>query len=121
MSVRNMRRMRLRHIESGCSGIFEQWPRKRSIHRIPVETAERVLASFRDKYFDLSARQLNEKLKQDESISRSYGRVRHVCCREQRWCAGRASEARTVAGVPGGRCSGILLRIVGFRPTTPTT
>ena len=44
MSVRNMQRMRQRYQEGGYSGLFDQRRGKRSIHRIPMETAEQVLA-----------------------------------------------------------------------------
>jgi len=44
MSVRNMQRMRQRYQEGGYNGLFDQRRGKRSIHRIPMETAERVLA-----------------------------------------------------------------------------
>jgi hypothetical protein len=43
MSVRNMQRMRDRYREHGYSGLFDQRRGKRSYHRIPLETAERVL------------------------------------------------------------------------------
>lgn len=54
MSVRNMQRMRQRYIEHGYTGLFDQRRGKRSIHRIPMETAERVLALYRDKYSDVA-------------------------------------------------------------------
>ncbi len=48
MSVRNMQRMRQRYQEHGYTGLFDQRRGKRSIHRVPMETAERVLALYRD-------------------------------------------------------------------------
>ena len=45
MSVRNMRRMRERYREHGYNGLFDQRRGKRSIHRVPIETAERVPAT----------------------------------------------------------------------------
>ena len=42
MSVRNMQRMRQRYQEHGYNGLFDQRRGKRSIHRIPMATAERV-------------------------------------------------------------------------------
>ena len=46
MSVRNMQRLRQRYQEFGYRGRFDQRRGKRSVHRIPMETAERVLAAL---------------------------------------------------------------------------
>src|SRR3954452_53886 len=54
MSVRNMQRKRQAYVEYGYTGLFDQRRGKRSIHRVPMETAERVLALYRDRYFDLT-------------------------------------------------------------------
>ena len=56
MSVRNMHRKRQEYQEHGYTGLFDQRRNKRSIHRIPMETAERVLALYREQYFDFSVR-----------------------------------------------------------------
>ena len=63
MSVRNMQRMRKQYQEFGYTGLFDQRRGKRSIHRVPVETAEKVLALYQETYFDLSVRHFHEKLK----------------------------------------------------------
>jgi transposase len=78
MSVRNMQRMRQRYVEGGYTGLFDQRRGKRSIHRVPMETAERVLALFRDRYFDLNVRHFHEKLKQVEGIRLSYSWVKQA-------------------------------------------
>ncbi len=44
MSVRNMQRKPQAHQEYGYTGLFDQRRGKRSIHRVPMETAEKVLA-----------------------------------------------------------------------------
>lgn len=44
VSDRTMRRMKERYEQFGYDGLFDQRRGKRSIHRIPLETAERVLA-----------------------------------------------------------------------------
>ena len=46
VSDRTMRRMRQRYEESGYDGLFDQRRGKRSIHRISMATAERVLALY---------------------------------------------------------------------------
>lgn len=75
MSVRSMQRMRQRYVEGGCNGLFDQRRGKRSIHRVPMETAEKVLALFRDKYFNLNVRHFHEKLGAAEGIHLSYSGV----------------------------------------------
>lgn len=43
-----------------------------------METAEKVLALFRDNYFDLNVRHFHEKLRQVEGIGLSYGWVKQA-------------------------------------------
>lgn len=78
MSVRNMQRMRDRYKEHGYTGLFDQRRGKRSIHRIPMETAERVLALYRDKYSDCNVRHFHEKLTGEEGIAISYSWVKQA-------------------------------------------
>jgi hypothetical protein len=78
MSVRNMQRMRQRYQEHDYNGLFDQRRGKRSIHRIPMATAERVLALYRDQYFDLNVRHFHEKLKEVEGIRLSYSWVKQA-------------------------------------------
>src|SRR4051812_15731991 len=61
---RTMRRMRERYQEFGYDGLFDQRHRKRTL-RVPMETAERVLALYRETYFDLSVRHFHEKLREE--------------------------------------------------------
>src|ERR1700728_798592 len=68
MSVRNMQRMRQRYQEHGYNGLFDQRRGKRSMHRIPMETAERVLHLYQDKYSDFNVRHFHEKLREVEGI-----------------------------------------------------
>jgi hypothetical protein len=53
MSVRNMQRKRQAYQEYGYNGLFDRRRGKNSYHRVPMETAERVLSLYRDKYADL--------------------------------------------------------------------
>jgi transposase len=78
MSVRNMQRMRDRYREHGYNGLFDQRRGKRSYHRIPLETAERMLALYRDKYPDFNVRHFHEKLHQVEGIRLSYSWVKQA-------------------------------------------
>src|ERR1700704_5431378 len=71
MSVRNMQRMRERYREHGYNGLFDRRRGKNSYHRVPMETAEKVLGVYRDKYPDLNVRHFHEKLKEVENIQLS--------------------------------------------------
>ncbi|MBZ5596223.1 MAG: ISNCY family transposase, partial [Acidobacteriia bacterium] len=58
--------------EYGYTGLFDQRRGKRSIHRVPMETAEKVLALYQERYFDLSVRHFHEKLRDEHSLRLSY-------------------------------------------------
>jgi len=78
MSVRNMQRMRQRYQEHGYNGLFDQRRGKRSMHRIPMETAERVLGLYQERYSDFNVRHFHEKLREVEQIRISYSWVRQA-------------------------------------------
>jgi transposase len=78
MSVRNMQRKRQAYIDHGYNGLFDQRRGKRSYHRVAMETAEKVLALYRDKYPDLNVRHFHEKLKEVEEIRLSYSWVKQA-------------------------------------------
>jgi transposase len=78
MSVRNLQRKRQAYIEHGYNGLFDQRRGKRSIHRVPMATAERVLALYRDKYADFNVQHFHEKLTELEGISLSYSWVKQA-------------------------------------------
>ena len=61
VSDRTMRRMKQRYEEFGYDGLFDQRRGKRSIHRIPMETAEKVLALHQEQYFDFSVRHFHTR------------------------------------------------------------
>jgi hypothetical protein len=65
MSVRNMQRKRQAYQEFGYTGLFDQRRGKRSIHRVPMETAEKVLELYQQQFFDLSVRHFHEKLREE--------------------------------------------------------
>src|SRR5438067_9518524 len=78
MSVRNMQRKRQAYQEYGYTGLFDQRRGKRSIHRIPMEIAEKVLALYQDRYVDLNVRHFHEKLTEEHGISISYSWVKQA-------------------------------------------
>jgi len=52
--------------------LFDQRRGKRSVHRVPLATAEKALALYQEKYFDLNVRHFQEKLRVEEHIELSY-------------------------------------------------
>ena len=69
---RTMRRIKQRYEEFGYNGLFDQRRGKRSVHRVRLETAEKVLGLYQEKYFDLNVRHFQEKLREEEQIELSY-------------------------------------------------
>jgi transposase len=78
VSDRTMRRLKQRYEEFGYDGLFDQRRGKRSIHRIPLETAEQVLNLYQEKYFDFSVRHFHEKLRKVHQIVVSYSWVKQA-------------------------------------------
>ena len=78
MSVRNMQRKRQAYQDYGYDGLFDQRWGKRSYHRVPMETVERVLALFPQKYFDFRVRHFHEKLEEQHQIALSYSWVKQA-------------------------------------------
>jgi hypothetical protein len=78
MSVRNMQRKRQAYQEYGYTGLFDQRRGKRSIHRVPMEAAEKVLELYQTTYFDLSVRHFHEKLNCEHEIRLSYSWVKQA-------------------------------------------
>jgi transposase len=125
MSVRNMQRMRDRYREHGYSGLFDQRRGKRSYHRIPLETAERVLGLYRDKYADFNVWHFHEKLQEEERIEVSYSWVKQalqgaglVARRRKR---GPHRRRRSRRPMPGMLLHIDGANIAGFRTTVTTT
>jgi len=78
VSDRTMRRLRQRYQEFGYTGLFDQRRGRRSIHRIPMQTAELVLGLYRERYFDLSVRHFHEKLAEEHDLEISYSWVKQA-------------------------------------------
>jgi transposase len=69
---RHLRRWRERYEEGGFSGLLDRRRCKPSEKRVPLETVERVLGLYRDRYFDLNVRHFHEKLVEEHGIQLSY-------------------------------------------------
>jgi transposase len=78
VSDRTMRRIKQRYEEFGYDGLFDQRRGKRSTQRIPLETAERVLALYQEKYFDFSVLHFHEKLRKEHKLDLSYSWVKQA-------------------------------------------
>jgi transposase len=72
VTPRTMRRWRERLEEHGYSGLADRRKGKVSFRRVPLKTAEQVLALYQEKYFDLNVRHFVEKLEEEHSIELSY-------------------------------------------------
>ena len=78
ISDRSMRRWRERYEASGFRGLFDRRRGKPSPKRVPLAVLERVLALYREKYFDLNVRHFHEKLGAEHQIELSYSWVKGV-------------------------------------------
>src|SRR5580693_2924798 len=72
ISDRQMRRWYQRYQEFGYDGLFDRRLQRPSPKRVPVQTVERVLGLYRERYFDLNVRHFCEKLRQDQALRLSY-------------------------------------------------
>jgi len=72
ISDRQMRRWRRRYEQYGYDGLYDRRRGKPSPRRVAVETAERVLRLYREKYFDFNVRHFHEKLREEHGLELSY-------------------------------------------------
>ena len=62
----------------GYDGLYEQHRRKRLVHRIPLVTAETILALYQQRYAGLSARRFHQKLASQHGIRVEWNWVRQA-------------------------------------------
>lgn len=72
ISDRQMRRWRRRYEKCGYDGLWDRRCCRPSPRRVPLEQAERVLALYRERYFDFNVRHFHEKLREQHGIALSY-------------------------------------------------
>jgi transposase len=72
MHASTMIRLRQRYEEFGYDGIYDQRRRKRHFHRVPLGTAEKILALYQDKYAGVSVWRFCQKLSAEQGIRVSY-------------------------------------------------
>lgn len=68
VSTRTMRRWRQRYREYGYDGLFDRRLKRPSPKQIPLETVQKVLRLYREKYFDFNVAHFVEKLHFEEGI-----------------------------------------------------
>jgi len=73
-----MRRWRERYEEFGFRGLFDRRRGKPSPKKVPMAVVERVLALYREQYFDLNLRHFQEKLASEHEIGLSYSWVKGI-------------------------------------------
>src|SRR3972149_2075446 len=78
LSVRQMRRWRSRYEPEGYDGLSGRRRGRPSPRRVPLVTVEKVLALYREKYFDCNVRHFHEKLRQEHGIGLSYTWVKRA-------------------------------------------
>jgi transposase len=72
INARTMVRLRQRYEEFGYDGIYDQRRRTRYIHRVPLRTAETVLALYQERYAGVSVWRFCQKLSAEQGIRVSY-------------------------------------------------
>jgi transposase len=72
ISDRSLRRWRWRYQQYGYDGLYDRRKRQPSPKRVPMETAEKVLQLYREKYFDYNVQHFHEKLREEHGIGLSY-------------------------------------------------
>jgi transposase len=72
ISDRQMRRWKRRYEIHGYDGLYDRRRGKPSPRRVLIETVEKVLELYREKYFDLNVRHFREKLVEEHGIGLSY-------------------------------------------------
>jgi transposase len=72
ISPRQMQRWKRRYERGGYDGLYDRRRGQPSPRRIPLETVERVLGLYREKYFDFNVRHFHEKLVEEHGIELSY-------------------------------------------------
>jgi len=102
---RHVRRIRERYEQFGYFGLLDGGRGQPSPKRVPVVRVEKVLALYREKYFDWNVRHFHEKLGEQHAMDLSYTWVKS--CKGPGWW--RASDsagciASAGRGGPGPAC-----------------
>jgi len=72
ISARQMRRIKQRYEEYGYDGLYDRRRGKPSPKRVELETVEKVLSLYQEKYYDFNVQHFHEKLVEEHGIELSY-------------------------------------------------
>jgi transposase len=78
LSGRQLRRLYYRYRTYGYDGLYDRRKGQPSPRRVPLAVVERILALYREKYFDFSVRHFHEKLWAEHGILVSYSWVKRA-------------------------------------------
>ena len=78
ISNRTMRRWKWRYEHDGFKGLLDGRKGKQSWKRVPAGETERLLALYRDTYFDLNVRHFYEKVTSQHGVTLSYTWVKNL-------------------------------------------
>ena len=113
-SDRHLRRIRERYQEFGYESMFDKRRGQPSPKRVPFATVEKVLALYREKYFDLNVRHFHEKLREQHGVELSYTWVKPAC-KEPGWWRASAQRGAHRRRRPRRPLPGMLLHIDGSK------
>ena len=78
ISDRSMRRWKRRYEEHGYDGLFDRRRQRPSPKRVPLETVEKVLKLYRERYFDFNVQHFTEKIQEEHGIQLSYSWIKEA-------------------------------------------
>ena len=78
LSARTIGRMRQKYEDHGYDGLYDQQHRKRHVHRVPLVTAEKVLALYQQQYSGVNVRRFHQKLRTEQGILLDYSWVKQA-------------------------------------------
>jgi hypothetical protein len=103
---RHLRRIREGYEKFGYFSLLDKRRGQPSPKRVPVAVVEKVLALYRDQYFDLNVRHFHEKLREQHEINLSYSWVKSalqgaglVACQPQRGAHRKCRPRRPLPGM----------------------
>jgi transposase len=76
ISDRQMRRWKRRYEIYGYDGLYDRRKKRPSPKKVPLETVEKILRLYREKYFDFNMSHFYDKLRKEHNIKLSYNWVR---------------------------------------------
>src|SRR5213593_3035143 len=76
ISPRSMQRWKRRYEEHGYDGLLDRRRQQPSPKRVPLETVEKVLRLYRERYFDFNVKHFAEKVQEEHGIKLNYSWIK---------------------------------------------